>query len=462
MESNTKQLLREIPAVHQFIHDEHLLDWTKKHQLSEGILNDIVKETIQSIREQIINKHLESITYSIVLDQIKEKLLQTQERNLKSLINGTGVILHTNLGRAVLSEEAIEQMVDVAKGYSNLEYHIEEGRRGSRHDHIEDLICRLTGAEAAMVVNNNAAAVYLILREAAKDREVIVSRGQLVEIGGSFRVSEIMKESGAILHEVGTTNKTHLRDYENAINENTALLLKVHTSNFAIYGFTQTVETEELVSLGKKHDIPVYEDLGSGVLYDLRNHGIGNEPVIQESIRQGADIVSFSGDKLLGGPQAGIIAGKKSWINRLKKNQLARVLRVDKVSLAALEATLRLYLDPKKAAEKIPTIRDMLVPVSVLKEKAENIKSQLDGLDIRIREDQTEVGGGSLPGIMLPSVVMEIHHPSYPAHVIERKLREGTTTIIGRITKDTYLLDVRTIQESDIPLLVKTLKEIMT
>ena len=259
------------------------------------------------------------------------------------------------------------------------------------------------------------------------------------------------------LREVGTTNKTHLRDYENEINENTALLLKVHTSNFAISGFTQTVEVEELADLGGKYDIPIYEDLGSGVLYDLRKHGIGNEPVIQTSLRQGADLVSFSGDKLLGGPQVGVIAGKRAFINRLKKNQLARVLRVDKVTLAALEATLRLYLDPQEAAKKIPTIRDMIVPISVLKEKAEKIKSQLDGLDIRIREDQTEVGGGSLPGVMLPSVVIEIHHQSYPAHVIERKLRGGVPTVIGRITKDTYLIDVRTIQEGEIASLVKAI-----
>ena len=319
MESNTKLLLREIPAVHQFIQDEQLLHWIKEQGFSENLLTDVVKETIQTIREQILNKQLDIITYSIVLDQIKRKLLQTREKNLKSLINGTGVILHTNLGRAVLAEEAIKQMVDVAKGYSNLEYRIDEGKRGSRHEHIEDLIRRLTGAESAMVVNNNAAAVYLILREMAKGREVIVSRGQLVEIGGSFRVSEIMEESGAILREVGTTNKTHLRDYENEINENTALLLKVHTSNFAISGFTQTVEVEELANLGGKYDIPIYEDLGSGVLYDLRKHGIGNEPVIQTSLRQGADLVSFSGDKLLGGPQVGVIAGKRAFINRLKK-----------------------------------------------------------------------------------------------------------------------------------------------
>ncbi|RKD23207.1 L-seryl-tRNA(Sec) selenium transferase [Ammoniphilus oxalaticus] len=454
-----KRQLREIPAVHQFIHDEQLLAWIHEHQISERILTDVVKETVDSIRRQLLNQQLDTISYNIILDQIKLKLLKSQQANLKSLINGTGIILHTNLGRAVLAQEAIDQMIDVAKGYSNLEYQIDQGARGSRHDHVEDLICRLTGAEAAMVVNNNAAAVYLILREIAKGREVIVSRGQLVEIGGSFRVSEIMYESGAILREVGTTNKTHLRDYEQAIHEETALLLKVHTSNFTIRGFTQTVEVDELASLGAKHGIPVYEDLGSGVIYDLKKHGIGEEPVIHDSLHRGADIVSFSGDKLLGGPQVGVIAGQKAWIDRLKANQLARVLRVDKVTLAALEATLRLYLDPEQAAQKIPALRDMLISTEELRKRAEKIKQQLSHFDIHICETENEVGGGSMPDIMLPSIALEIHHERDPAHVVERKLRMGNPAVIGRITRDVCLLDVRTIQDEEIPLLVQALNE---
>lgn len=458
MQSNTKELLRKIPAVHHFTHDEHLLEWVKQNDFSKGLLNYVVKETISTMRQQIIKGQIEKVTYSLVLDKIKNTLMKTRQGNLRPVINGTGVILHTNLGRAVLSEAAIKQMTEVARGYSNVEYRIEEGKRGSRHDHMEDLIRRLTGAEAAMVVNNNAAAVYLILREVARDREVIVSRGQLVEIGGSFRVSEIMRESGALLREVGTTNKTHLRDYEQAIHENTALLLKVHTSNFAISGFTQTVSVEELVSLGHKHGIPVYEDLGSGVLYDLRKHGIGDEPVISDSIRQGADLISFSGDKLLGGPQVGVIAGNKEWIDRLKKNQLARVLRVDKVTLAALEATLRQYLDPQKAIHTIPTLRDMLMPIDKLRAKAELFKQQLSDFHIEIREEQTEVGGGSLPGVLIETIVASIFHPAYPTHIIERKLREGTPSIIGRITKDHYLIDFRTIHEREIKDMVEVIR----
>lgn len=458
MQVNTKELLRELPAVHHFTHDEQLLEWVRQNDFSEGLLNHVVKETINTVRQQIIKGQIEQISFSLVLEKIKNTLMKTRQGNLRPVINGTGVILHTNLGRAVLSEAAIKQMTEVAMGYSNLEYRIEEGKRGSRHDHMEDLIRRLTGAESAMVVNNNAAAVYLILREVAKDKEVIVSRGQLVEIGGSFRVSEIMRESGALLREVGTTNKTHLRDYEQAIHENTALLLKVHTSNFAISGFTQTVSVEELSALGQKHGIPIYEDLGSGVLYDLRKHGIGEEPIISDSIRQGADLVSFSGDKLLGGPQVGVIAGKKKWIDRLKKNQLARVLRVDKVTLAALEATLRQYLDPQKAIHTIPTLRDMLMPLDKLREKAETFRHHLSDFHIEIKEEQTEVGGGSLPGVLLDTIAASISHPAYSAHIIERKLREGTPAIIGRVTKDQYLLDFRTIHEREIPELVEAVR----
>lgn len=461
MQAEQKQLLREIPAVHHFTHDPLVMEWIKEHQIPEGLFNQMVKETIDEFRKQILSQQISEVSYSIVLEKIKNKIKQTQEQNLQPVINGTGVILHTNLGRAVLAEEAISQMTEVAIGYSNLEYRIEEGRRGSRHDHVEELIRRLTGAEAAMVVNNNAAAVFLVLRELARDKEVIVSRGQLVEIGGSFRVSEIMKESGAILHEVGTTNKTHLRDYEQAMNEQTALLLKVHTSNFMISGFIKSVGLPELVELGKRHGVPVYEDLGSGVLYDLRKHGIGDEPVIQESIEQGADLVTFSGDKLLGGPQVGVIAGKKKWIDRLKKNQLARVLRVDKVTLAALEATLRLYLDPVQAAQKIPALRDMLMPVEEVQRKAEAFKNALVHTDfeIEIRSEQTEVGGGSLPGVLLPSMVAVLRHADYPAHILERRLRLGSPAIVGRISKDEYLLDFRTIHLREIPQLVRLVKE---
>ncbi len=458
MKKEMKTLLRELPAVHQFIHDRTLVSWVKENNFSENIFFDMIKESIQFYRQQVLSGEIGNFSYSLIKEDIKNRLIQTRINNLRPVINGTGIILHTNLGRAVLAEEAIKHMTEIAIGYSNLEYRIQEGSRGSRHDHIEKLIMKLTGAEAAMVVNNNAAAVYLVLREMANKKEVIVSRGELVEIGGSFRVSEIMKESGAVLREIGTTNKTHLTDYEDAICEDTALMLKVHTSNFAITGFTKSVSVEKLKELGQIKNIPVYEDLGSGVLYDLRKHGIGNEPLIQESIQRGADIISFSGDKLLGGPQVGVIAGKKKWIDRMKKNQLARVLRVDKITLAGLEATLRLYLEPQLAAKKIPVLRDMLMTVEEIRKKAERFKDMLDGFEIELKDDWTEVGGGSLPGVFLPSIVAVIHHPDFPCHIIEEKLRQGNPTIVGRISKNQYLLDFRTIRTKEIPVLAQTIK----
>lgn len=459
MKTQTRQILREIPAVHVIMNDEAMQKWRMEARIPEELFSQITKETVQHLRSQILDGLLDEISYSFVCGLIKDKLTKSNEKHLQSVFNGTGIVLHTNLGRAVLAQEAIEQVNEVAKGYNNLEYRLEEGIRGSRHDHIEDLIKRLTGAEAAMVVNNNAAAVFLILRELASGKEAIVSRGQLVEIGGSFRISEIMKESGAILREVGTTNKTHLRDYEQAITEGTSLLMKVHTSNFSMIGFTKSVPIDELVQLGTERGIPVYEDLGSGLLYDLERHNIGREPVISESIRQGVDLVSFSGDKLLGGPQAGVIAGRKKWIDRLKKNQLARVLRVDKMTLAALEATLRLYLDPKKAVEQIPTLRDILMPVEQVRTKAEYFQTLMDGWNVEIRIDQTEVGGGSLPDVVLPTAIAVLQHPNFPAHVLERKLREGRPSIIGRIAKDEYILDFRTISSDEIPELVQIIKE---
>jgi L-seryl-tRNA(Ser) seleniumtransferase len=459
IQSMIKERLRELPAVHQVTHNPEFVEWVQVNFIPKSLSTQLVKETLQDLREQILNGTLEDVSYSLVLQKIQKKLIKQSSSNLRRVINGTGVILHTNLGRAVLAEQAIEQMKEVAKGYSNLEYSIEQGVRGSRHDHVEDLVRRLTGAEAAMVVNNCAAAVYLVLREMACGKEVIVSRGQLVEIGGSFRVSEIMAESGAHLREIGTTNKTHIRDYERAINENTALLMKVHTSNFAMVGFTHTASLDELCRLGKEHDIPVYEDLGSGVLYDLRKHGIGKEPTIQESLNQGADIVSFSGDKLLGGPQAGVIAGKKKWIDRLKKNQLARVLRVDKMTLAALEATFRLYLDPDKAITHVPALRDILMPLDQIRDKSEKFRSLMGDVSVELIEDETEVGGGSMPGVLLPTIVAVLKHSSYPAHTIERKLRDGTPAIIGRISKDEYMLDFRTIHEDEISELAQEIRQ---
>jgi L-seryl-tRNA(Ser) seleniumtransferase len=460
-------MLRAIPAIHR------LMDQPRVQRFSTDlhVPHDFIVETAQQVtdewREQIRNGTKQTTDERQMVEQmiqdIHDRITEWLSPQLRRVINGTGVVLHTNLGRALLGEMAIKQVTQAAAYYSNLEYDVERGERGSRHSHVEDLICRLTGAEAAMVVNNNAAAVYLILRELAKNKEVIISRGQLVEIGGSFRVSEIMTESGAKLVEVGTSNKTHLYDYEQAVNEETSLLMKVHTSNFRTTGFTSLVSIQELVQLGTKYRIPVYEDLGSGVLYDLRPHGIGDEPLVQEVMQAGADLVSFSGDKLLGGPQAGIIAGKKIWIDRLKKNQLARILRVDKMTLAGLEATLRLYLLPDQAKKEIPTLRDILIPLQEIEERALRFIANV-GTDAKVNmsliDDESAVGGGTLPGITLPTKAVVLQFPELAAHHAEQKLRLGTQPVIVRVVKDQVRIDFRTIMSDEVNLLADVVRKL--
>jgi L-seryl-tRNA(Ser) seleniumtransferase len=457
-EISMKQNLRYLPPVHELQKDERFNRLKDKYQISDNILTEIIQNQLNDIRKQILNStwkgeflSKDSLT-CILFEDVEKQAKNYGAFFLRKVINATGTILHTNLGRARISERAIEHVVQIARNYSNLEYRIEEGKRGSRHDIIEGIITKVTGAEAAMVVNNNAAAVYLILRALAKDTEVIVSRGQLVEIGGSFRVSSIMEESGAKLVEVGTTNKTHLYDYEQAINENTKMIMKVHTSNFKTIGFTKSVSTEDLIELSNKEDIIYYEDLGSGVLYDFQKHGIGDEPVVSEVIKQGAHLVSFSGDKLLGGPQAGIIAGKKELIHKLKKHQLARVLRVDKLTFAALEATLISYLKGESGIFEIPVIRDMLVKAEMIREKAESFMERLSDTSylMKLDEDVSQVGGGTMPEVELPTFVVSVKHEIKNAETLSRELRIGTPSIVTRIKNDSVILDFRTLNESDV------------
>jgi len=356
----------------------------------------------------------------------------------------------------------MERVVEIASEYSNLEYDLEQGKRGSRYSHIEDIICRITGAEAALVVNNNASAVMLILSTLAKNKEVIVSRGELVEIGGSFRVPEVMEQSGGKLVDVGTTNKTHLWDYETAIGEDTSVLLKVHTSNYRIVGFTESVSIEELVKLGNKRDIPVVEDIGSGVLIDLSKYGLSYEPTVQESISRGVDIVSFSGDKLLGGPQAGIIVGKKHLIDKMKRNQLTRAIRVDKMTIAALELILREYLDEDNAIRNIPTLRMLTIQLNEINIKAEKLYNliikNVDNLSIKIDDDFSQVGGGSLPLEQIPTKVLSIKSECFSINKMEEKLREFTVPIITRINNNNLLIDLRTIEEKDFDIIVEGIK----
>jgi len=467
-----KDWLRSIPPVHELQNDNRFLSFLEETQLDVQQLTKHLKEIIEEVRQLIIREKWDGTVPGT--NEFKEELyhlLQTRlskqySYTLKKVINATGTILHTNLGRARLSEAAISHVVETARHYSNLEYNLQEGERGSRHTHVEALIRDITGAEAAMVVNNNAAAVYLVLRALARDREVIVSRGQLVEIGGSFRISSIMEESGAILREVGTTNKTHLYDYEKALTPETAIVMKVHTSNFKVIGFTESVNSEELIKLTNGLDqVIFYEDLGSGALFDFKAHGIGEEPVVKEVLDMGADVVTFSGDKLLGGPQAGIIAGKKEIINALKQHQLARVVRVDKMTLAALEGTLLEYARGEKAMLNIPTIHDLLVSLPKLDERCRQFVTKLlqktAHYQANIYQDESQVGGGTMPDVQLPSKIIALKHDSFSAEQLGRILRiQSNPAIIGRIQNDEFLIDLRTVTDEEENLLLDSLVKI--
>ncbi|MGJ7913307.1 L-seryl-tRNA(Sec) selenium transferase [Neobacillus sp. LXY-1] len=464
-----KEYLRSIPPVHELQNHQKFLMILEESNLDYVQLTRHLKEVLEQIRQSLITGQWKDSFpgtehfIDIIFSNLKDKVTQQFSFTLEKVINATGTILHTNLGRARLSEAAIQHVADISRGYSNLEYNLPEGERGSRHSHVEALVRKITGAEAAMVVNNNAAAVYLVLRALAKNKEVIVSRGQLVEIGGSFRISSIMEESGANLVEVGTTNKTHLYDYEKAISPDTAIIMKVHTSNFKVIGFTKSVETEELIELAhQQEDVIFYEDLGSGVLYDFRNHGIGDEPVVREVIEMGADVVTFSGDKLLGGPQAGIIVGKKVIIDQLKKHQLARVVRVDKMTLAALEGTLIDYARGEKAMQNIPTIRDLLKSVHELDERSQtfvtNLLQRTGSYVTKIVQDMSQVGGGTMPDVELPTKVIALIHNKLTAEQLGRNLRTETKpAIIGRIQKDEYLIDLRTVTPEEEKILLEAL-----
>jgi len=468
-----RHLLKALPPVHELQKNERFKRFMDQFGIDQLNLTAVLSNVLNDVRQLILKNEWsgpepgnEGFLDEIFL-KLEQSILQQYSYTLKNVINATGTILHTNLGRARLSEQAVKHVTEIARQYSNLEYKLIEGERGSRHTHVEELIKRITGAEAAMVVNNNAAAVYIILRALAYEKEVIVSRGQLVEIGGSFRISSIMEESGARLVEVGTTNKTHLYDYEKALNEESRMILKVHTSNFKVMGFTESVETEELAELAVKHEqVIFYEDLGSGVLYDFRKHGIGDEPVVGEVLKMGADLVSFSGDKLLGGPQAGIIAGKKKLIDQLKKHQLARVLRVDKMTLAALEGTLMHYAKGKEELTNIPVVRDLLAGKEELKHRTEAFVEKLEKASDRyqcsIIEGTSQVGGGTMPDVELPTYVAALTHKELTAEKVAALLRtKPSPAIVVRIQKEEIQIDLRTVSDEEEALLVKALAELV-
>lgn len=379
--------------------------------------------------------------------------------SLRRVINATGIVLHTNLGRSPLAPQAAEKALRVATGYSSLEYDLQAGTRGSRHSHISDLLCELTGAEDAICVNNNAAAVMLLLAALCKGQEVVVSRGELVEIGGSFRIPEIMALSGCTLREIGTTNRTHPRDYEAAIGEETGALLKVHTSNYRIIGFTGDTSLASLVSIGNARGVPVLYDVGGGLLRAIDGVSIPGEPCVDACLREGADVVAFSGDKLLGGPQAGILAGKRSLIDACRRHPLARALRVDKMTLAALYETLSLYRDKDKAQTNIPVLRMIRMTKEALFQKAQTLCGMLpcDALRAQVVDVDSQIGGGTAPDASYPSAAVSLRPTTMSVDALQARLRQGSPAIVGRIALDALLLDVRTVDESDFAEIVQAI-----
>jgi len=455
--SENKTLLRSLPGV------DRMLEWFKADSFFEDIPRSIQVGTARSVIEAVRNTILSSsseiapeiISPEAILSRAKTMTTAAMQPNLRPVINATGIIIHTNLGRSLLADSALENIQQIAAGYSNLEFDLKAGERGSRYSSVEELICEISLAEAALVVNNNAGAVLLSLETIASGKNVIVSRGELVEIGGSFRIPDVMTKSGAILREVGTTNRTHLRDYENAIDDHTGLLLKVHTSNYSVVGFTSGVSLQELVALGKQHNIPVMEDLGSGTFMDLSQYGLQKEPTVQEAVATGVDVVTFSGDKLLGGPQTGVIAGSKQMLDRIKQNPITRALRIDKLTLAALEATLRLYRDRTTVLDRIPTLRMLTMPSNIIATKAEKLLKLLqelhdERLEVHIFEAVSRAGGGSLPMLQLPSRCVGVKIAGVSANRIDTWLRAYHLPIIGRIEADFFMMDVRTVREKEL------------
>lgn len=464
-----QELLRRLPGVDTLLSEPALQEALPDHP--RKLVLDSIRDVLESKRRAILETPTDTEAIKIESDELVAKVLMRletlSEYTLRPVVNATGIVIHTNLGRSLLPDEAVERLQSICSGYNNLEYDLERGQRGSRYVHAEAILCELTGAEAALVVNNNAAAVLLVLNTLARGREVVVSRGQLVEIGGAFRIPDVMTSSGAILREVGTTNRTHLRDYESAIGDQTALLMKVHTSNYRIVGFTSEVPLDQLAQLGRSHGIPVVEDLGSGSFVDFSQLGLRGEPTVQEALKAGVDVLTFSGDKLLGGPQAGIILGGNDFVARCRKNPLTRALRVDKMTLAALEVTLRLYRDERRAIEKIPTLRMIATPLEELEQRAVQLAECIRGVDpgeklnVRVQPGESQVGGGSLPALGLPSSVVSIQSQAFTAQKLESLLRGNKPPIIARIESDQLLLDVRTILPGDIATIQEAFRRIL-
>ncbi len=459
-------LYRMIPKVDLLLEHDSIKKLTETY--GYRVVLEAVRNETDSLREYIRTSEDEEEAAGWIKalpERIADYAQGLCRPNVRKVINGTGTILHTNLGRAPMSGEQAEKLARIVSGYSNLEYNLETGARGERYAHFEELICRLTGAEAAMVVNNNAAAVLLILSTMTKGGEVIVSRGELVEIGGKFRIPDVMELSGARLVEVGTTNKTHPDDYEEAITEETRAIMKVHTSNYRVVGFAESVSAQELKQMADEHGIPVIEDLGSGTLVNFEQYGLEHERTIQESVSAGIDIISFSGDKLLGGPQAGIIIGRKKYIDQMKKNQLTRALRADKFTVTALELVLLEYLNEETLTERVPVLR-------MLRESPESVRSRAETLcgmirernvraDLAVEEVFSQVGGGSMPTVLIKSAAVVIRPRGMSAAGLEKQMRHLDVPVICRVAEDAVILDVRTIPADDFEEAARMLGEVL-
>jgi L-seryl-tRNA(Ser) seleniumtransferase len=464
MDPEDKQkALRTLPAVDELLRHPQIQNFLKIHPKARVV--DSIRTVLEVNRQAILRSTDDREVASQTLARerwipaIEAEIANAARLSLRPVINATGVVLHTNLGRAPLTTEALRHLAEIASGYSNLELDLDTGERGSRYEHVEKILCRISGAESALVVNNNAGAVLLALNTLADGKEVIVSRSQLVEIGGSFRIPDVMKKSGAKLIEVGTTNRTHLQDYEEAIGANTALLLKVHSSNFRILGFTAEVSLKDLVHLGRRKGLVVMEDLGSGAFVDFSAYGMEKEPTVQEALQAGVDVLTFSGDKLLGGPQGGILLGNKALLDRIRKNPLNRALRIDKLTLAALESTLRAYLEGEKVWQTLPVLSMLSCPVREIAARAKRLQRKLarevaDLCRVSLKDENSQVGGGALPLQLLPTRVLALQPLNISAARLEEKLREGDPPILSRVKEEEVLLDLRTVaRQEEEPLL---------
>ncbi len=463
----SKSVLRLLPSVELVRHAPELSDLVAAHPA--GLVTSAIRDVVADLRRTLPDMKPDSLpvdgnklALDFVADLVAQRLKAMLAPSLTAVINGTGVVVHTNLGRAPLGEAVFQRMREVGLGYSNLEYRVSEGGRGSRFDHVAEGMRLLTGAEACLVVNNNAAAVLLVLTALSRGREVLISRGELVEIGGSFRVPDVMAQGGAILREVGTTNRTHLRDFENALGDRTGLILKVHRSNYEVTGFTLEVSRTELVELAHRHGVPYYEDEGSGILFDLEPHGIAGVETVARILADGADLISFSGDKMMGGPQSGIIAGRKEYIQKLRQHPLARALRPDKLTLAALESIILAYLDDR-AGQEIPVVSMLTEPSSTTRKRAEGLASSLRkiaGVEAEVVDSLAAVGGGSLPGARLPSAAVAIAVTGLSVTALELGLRKGSPVVVARIEDGSLLLDLKTVADRELEAVCARIREI--